>query len=395
MLNSLNIINFKSLRSLDLPELGRINLFVGKNNSGKTSVLESLRVLSSNGSIRTLIELAAEREDQGPSESSEELGSLKRLIASAFTDYAIDTKEIRIGDFSGSVNIALKRIKYSFIREPDVSGVLIGKRRHVLDSDQVNELEQMDVDELDIREGLEVSTNEKPAELVRIDRDISRVLLDNAFGKKELLASCAYVPARPNDIDELANIWDQISLLDSDQEVVKALKLIEPSIAGLTFVETDPYLEEIARRLQRRSRIGSRSSVRRIPLVKLEGSNVRVPLRSMGDGLHRILDVVLRLVAIENGFLLIDEFENGLHYSIHSKLWQLVTKVAAERSVQVFATTHSDDCVQAFSSVSLSSKENGVLYRIARPQIGHGPHFVRRYSEELLADAENYHLEVR
>lgn len=393
-INSLEISNFRSLGSLTLANPGRINLLVGKNNSGKTSVLESLRVLSSGGAIRTLLELAVEREDQVLGESAEDDRSVKHAISGIFTDHAIDSKEIRIGDFSGSISLSLKRVQYLYLKD-EGSDAIVG-RRQVLTTEEAKKFETSESEELDVREGLDVSLSGRQAELVRIDRVVSRILLDSAMESKAALASCAYVPARPNDVDELASLWDQIALTDREEEVVNALRLIEPSIAGLTFVEASSDLEDVRRRLQRHPRLGAvRSSGRRIPVVKLDGSNLRVPLKSMGDGLHRILDVVLRLVAIQDGFLLLDEFENGLHFSIHDKLWELVLKIATERSVQVFATTHSDDCVRAFSRVSLASDESGVLYRIARPSVDQGAHFVRRYSEQSLLDAEEAGVEVR
>jgi AAA domain, putative AbiEii toxin, Type IV TA system len=394
-INSLEIRNFRSLGSLTLANPGRINLLVGKNNSGKTSVLESLRVLSSGGAIRTLLELAVEREDQVLGESAEDDRSIKHAISGIFTDHAIDSKEIRIGDFSGSISLSLKRVQYLYVKD-EGSDVIATGRRQVLTTEEAKKFETSESEELDVREGLDVSLSGRQAELVRIDRVVSRILLDSAMEPKSALAACAYVPARPNDVDELASLWDQIALTDREEEVVNALRLIEPSIAGLTFVEASSDMEDVRRRLQRHPRVGAvRSSGRRIPVVKLDGSNLRVPLKSMGDGLHRILDVVLRLVAIQDGFLLLDEFENGLHFSIHDKLWELVLKIATERSVQVFATTHSDDCVQAFSRVSLGSDESGVLYRIARPSVDEGSHFVRRYSEQSLLDAEEAGVEVR
>lgn len=393
-INSLTIQNFRSLESLILPELGRINLLVGKNNSGKTSVLESLRVLSSRGAIKTLIELAVEREDQVQDETLDEEVSIKRLISGIFKDHAIDAKEIFIGDSKGDTNLSLKRSQYVFLREETPNGLFVGKRQ-LLSDDEITRLEFEESEEVDIRDGLEISVNGRESELVRIDRAANRPSLDNVGESKEPVAACAFVPAQPKDVDELAILWDQIALSDREQAVVKALKLIEPSIAALTFVEADPNMEEIRRRLLRRPRMISSKASRRIPIVRLEGSNLRVPLRSMGDGLHRILDVVLRLVAIQDGFLLVDEFENGLHYSIHDRLWELVLKISTERSVQVFATTHSDDCVGAFSRVSLASEEAGVLYRIARPTSDQNAHFVRRYSEQTLLDAKEADVEVR
>lgn len=347
------------------------------------------------GAIKTLLELAVEREDQNISEDSDGDGSMKRAISGIFTRHEIDTREIRIGDFSGSTNLSLKRVQYLYLNDENAETISTG-RRQILTTEEAKKFEESESEEIDLRDGLDVNLGGKQAELVRIDRIVNRMLPDRSIESKGALASCAYVPARPTDVDELAGLWDQIALTDREEDVVNALKLIEPRIAGLTFVEASSDMEDVRRRIQNRTRIGpSRSSGRRIPVVRLEGSHLRVPLKSMGDGLHRILDIVLHLVAIQDGFLLLDEFENGLHYSIHDKLWELILKVATARSIQVFATTHSDDCVKSFSRVSLASDQLGVLYRISRPTAVTEAHFVRRYSEQTLLDAEEAGVEVR
>lgn len=67
-------------------------------------------------------------------------------------------------------------------------------------------------------------------------------------------------------------------------------------------------------------------------MVKLSGVDRPVPLNSMGDGMLRVLQLALKLFAAKGGFLLIDEFENGLHYSVQEKVWALVFEVA--RAIQ-------------------------------------------------------------
>ncbi len=67
--------------------------------------------------------------------------------------------------------------------------------------------------------------------------------------------------------------------------------------------------------------------------------------------------MTLALVNSSNGFLLIDEFENGLHYSVLHKVWKLIFRLAKDLNVQVFATTHSHDCVTAFQAASQNSDE--------------------------------------
>ncbi|RKZ79523.1 MAG: hypothetical protein DRR19_24870 [Candidatus Parabeggiatoa sp. nov. 1] len=60
--------------------------------------------------------------------------------------------------------------------------------------------------------------------------------------------------------------------------------------------------------------------------------------------MSRTLQLVLSMLQAKGGFLLIDEFENGLHYAVQPQL-------STESNIQVFATTHSWDCVRAFHSV--------------------------------------------
>ena len=72
-----------------------------------------------------------------------------------------------------------------------------------------------------------------------------------------------------------------------------------------------------------------------------------LPLPVMGNGLTHVARLVLGATEVQNGVLLVDEIENGLHYSVLPDVWRAVSKAAERYNVQVFATTHSFECVQA------------------------------------------------
>lgn len=92
-----------------------------------------------------------------------------------------------------------------------------------------------------------------------------------------------------------------------------------------------------------------------------------VPLGSMGDGMLRVLQIILKVFSAQGGFLLIDEFENGLHYSVQEKIWALIFKLAEQLNIQVFATTHSWDCIESFTKVAIDYQgSEGVLFRMGR-----------------------------
>jgi AAA15 family ATPase/GTPase len=77
------------------------------------------------------------------------------------------------------------------------------------------------------------------------------------------------------------------------------------------------------------------------------------------------LGISLALVNAKDGILLIDEFENGLHYSVLPGLWRLVFHIANHLNVQVFATTHSWDCIEAFQqAVHEVAESEGLLIRL-------------------------------
>ncbi len=73
----------------------------------------------------------------------------------------------------------------------------------------------------------------------------------------------------------------------------------------------------------------------------------------------------------KNGFLLIDEVENGLHYSIHRKFWRMVLQTAQANNVQVLATTHSADCIRGFAEATNENPEiSSAYYRMERDKKG-------------------------
>lgn len=87
----------------------------------------------------------------------------------------------------------------------------------------------------------------------------------------------------------------------------------------------------------------------------------------MGDGISRILGISIALVSAQDGILLLDEIENGVHYTAQADLWRHIFRVARDLNVQVFATTHSYDAVLAFQKAAKENEdEEGVLIRLNR-----------------------------
>ena len=100
-------------------------------------------------------------------------------------------------------------------------------------------------------------------------------------------------------------------------------------------------------------------------MVVLNGKSERIPLRRLGEGMNRLFGLILALVNAKNGVCLLDEIENGLHFSIQPEVWRLIFEVARRLNVQVFATTHSWDCLTAFQeAASENEDEEGLVIRL-------------------------------
>jgi AAA15 family ATPase/GTPase len=130
----------------------------------------------------------------------------------------------------------------------------------------------------------------------------------------------------------------------------------------------------------------------RVGFAKLLKSEHPVQLRSLGDGVNRLFGIAVSLVNALGGFCVIDEIENGIHYSVQADVWRFIFKLATQLDVQVFATTHSWDMVKAFQLAADESEEEGVLIRLART----GDRlWVAEYDEHDLEIAVDREIEVR
>ncbi|MDR0927590.1 MAG: AAA family ATPase [Ignavibacteria bacterium] len=141
-------------------------------------------------------------------------------------------------------------------------------------------------------------------------------------------------------VDE-QRLWDNIALTNKKYDVIAALKILEPRIEDIHF--------------------GANCSV----IVRLSGVEAPVSLRSMGGGINHILSIALNLVCSDNGIVLIDEIENGLHFREIEKLWQFIFTLAEKLDTQVFITTHSADIILSFTKI-LNEQPNSAIGQVLR-----------------------------
>ena len=118
-----------------------------------------------------------------------------------------------------------------------------------------------------------------------------------------------------------------------------------------------------------------------------------LPLKLAGDGINKLLFIVLSIIANPNSVILIDEIETGFHFSMYAKLWE-ISIVAQKNNCQIIATTHSYECINgAIDGIETANMQNAFCYyRIERAD---GENKAFRYSGDLVRSAINFSMEVR
>lgn len=114
----------------------------------------------------------------------------------------------------------------------------------------------------------------------------------------------------------------------------------------------------------------------------------------MGDGMRQILTLTMAAVNSENGVLLVDEIETGIHYKAQVDMWRLLMETAQELNIQIFATTHSWDCICAFQE-ALEEREDQSIGKLFRIDNKYGKLRSVEYTPDEIAVAVRQSIEVR
>ncbi len=85
-------------------------------------------------------------------------------------------------------------------------------------------------------------------------------------------------------------------------------------------------------------------------------------LNQFGDGLKHFISVICSIYASSNGYLFIDEVENGIHYTKMELFWSAILSISKEQNVQIFATTHSAEAINSFTKIAQKQKDRDIDY---------------------------------
>ena len=125
------------------------------------------------------------------------------------------------------------------------------------------------------------------------------------------------------------------------------------------------------------------------------GLDSLLPLELMGDGVVKALALLASVVEAKNGVVVVDELDNGLHHAPLAELWKAIFVACKECNTQLVATTHSYECVEAFSQIYGETEPDGDDIRLYRIDKDVGHHELVMYTAPLLRLGMEKAFEVR
>jgi AAA domain, putative AbiEii toxin, Type IV TA system len=318
-LEQIHIKGFRGIADLDISGLGNINLIVGKNNCSKTSLLEAVFLLTGAGNPDNIFKINAFRN----------LGMIEaddfRLI---YNNLDFET-ELSITGKYRTTNLTRKLLikpgKYTSPHTLPQNG-----KHGLADFNASSESPTVRELVLAIDETKADGQVHSFSSLVRFENNEFNINPDRSFTGKQ---NGLYISTSNFALSQaLEKALDKFIVGKQVPKLINVLRIVEPNLMDIQFGPNKLIYVDI-------------------------GLDRLVPLNLMGDGLRRMLSIVLGMSYASDGVILIDEIDNGLHFSAMGELWKAIIKASIEFDVQVFATTHNHEAIQFL--MQILAKPNG------------------------------------
>jgi AAA15 family ATPase/GTPase len=332
VIKNIRIQNFRYFEELKISGFDKINLISGKNNIGKTALLEAL-FLNSKPRPDTIFLLRQIRRESSKFRQSLPENTWNYFFFEENKNNPIEIEAILENDSSKKIEVfvdeSVQNLEDTYQQDNnDDNEKLISL---FSGSESVKSVMHL---KTTINNGEAFETLIMSSVKGIIARDIKVPDIKDAF----FIPSFLRVGSR-----ELAEEFDKSRLKDKEQELLSIFQVIDPSIISIETMT-----------------IGEGNI-----WVKKEGKK-RLPLALFGDAINRIADIILRIVNNENSIILIDEIENGIHHSNQVAFWSILYRLAKELDVQIFATTHSLEMIKSFIEAGAEYENMAAHFELTR-----------------------------
>ncbi len=366
MLKDIHIQNYRGIKDLHIKDFKRINLLVGDNNSGKTSILEAVTYIA-NHTIVPFFNF----------ENVREIGMFADLSK-------INLQEQKIWDNLEHL-VYEKNIKEGFVIDGKFCSESSLERSVKLEASFSNQAE-----------------NFSTAQLLNSDRVIINQNQINSFIASYTTSEKTSTKlgfSRNGKYNEASNSSFSIPIAIVPSDTTKSYDLVPP-MERVAKENGEIFFSNLAQKIDPK-----------IKAIKTAGSQIladigkiSIPLKYMGDGLISVLNILLKTREVKNGILLIDEIENGLHWKTQKVLWKALLMATKENNIQIIATTHSLDTIKYLSEayeeyLNEASKEEKNLLGEDEARVfslyKKDKSFVEKIDSQSLKTMITHHYEIR
>ena len=302
MFTNLKFENFKAFKSIEVSKLSRVNIFLGENNCGKSTLLDALFILTGIGNPELFVR-------------TNQFRGYTRLKDLSYFFHTFNSKE----------NIILSSFgDEDWLNREAVIRLSINNRITSAPSDLANIL----------------SSDNKPVYMLSVEACVGDMRLSPSLTVRFLeneengyfgvpadyteKIACRYI-SPTHSFAIMYEMVEEAVKQKQDHVIIDVLKQIDSRIKDFRVVGTDILVD--------------------VGLEKL------IPIQLLGDGTRKFFALVVALYSCKNGILLVDEIDNGLYYSVMKKLWKILLEAAEQFNVQLYATTHNMDSLQGLEKI--------------------------------------------
>ena len=344
MFNKIEIERFRGIASASINGFRQINLFFGKNNCGKSSLLECLFLAS--GVSNPLLPI--------------HVNLMRGYNKTRLNDIKLDFYNL---DSTYPIHI---RLDNDETRDLKINLFEQNRNNISINADDANILSNLEEGEYGLNFDFEI--NGKPFESqLRFGSAKSTDATRNVSSKYTESLRCIYLSPK---YDFSASIQGLKNILQNKDEhfIVEGLKIIEPRVKDFIFTDKEMLVDV--------------------------GLSKRIPVNMMGDGARKIVSLLTAIYDCKDGALLVDEISNGFHHSVMCNLWKVLINASIRNNTQLFITTHDTDSIKGLRDAALD-KYNDIVAAFKLLKTSDDELKSYHYSLESLDYSINQEIEVR
>jgi len=311
-IQNLEITNFKCFKDLKVSGIGQVNLIGGKNNVGKTAFLEAVELLALSNEAYDLAHLLYSNVLR---RRQKDTGTKQSIELDCFND---------AGSNITLISNAKKCVLELWISAPDES------------SPSNQEVNPFPTEIL----AATVNSDTKDFQIDNLITSYSSSIYSSPFKRIKKYPQI-FIPSSKVSERDIAISLGVVTTLDRESFLNTSLSLFDRDILGIKPIATE---SGVTLRLKLRTKE---------PLALLS---------SLGEGINRYIAILCSIWANKDGFLLIDEIENGIHYTNYKKLWKIIFQASVAANCQLFITSHSKECISAFNDIQFENDKCDAQY---------------------------------